>query len=287
MKSSTESFRHFASLMPEIINPSDLKAQVMVVFFTRLHTRERVLLNGKRIAGVKNSTVKTYASRLKSFFKWMKSRAYIANNPLDDMKFPAPVYDDNRALKGEEIKRIMGALVQNAQSSLILQRDLSMVAVLTFCGVRRTELSLMEVRDLDFTSDLVTIRSETSKSKVTRRIPMHPTLKFHLQQYLKERKGHPNKTHLLFLSSRGDAGLTLAGLKHWVERLSRSSGVKFHLHRFRHTFATNLALQDVGMSKIQRLMGHKDIKMTQAYLRSIDTEKMGEDIKRLTFETLA
>jgi integrase len=84
-----------------------------------------------------------------------------------------------------------------------------------------------------------------------------------------------------------DKQFELPGLKHWVKRISQLSGVKFHIHRFRHTFATNLAMQDVGAIKIQKLMGHTDIKMTQTYLRSVSTEEMSEDINKLSYENLA
>ncbi len=37
------------------------------------------------------------------------------------------------------------------------------------------------------------------------------------------------------------------------------------LHDLRHTFATRLAQADVDLYKISKLLGHKDIKMTQRY----------------------
>ena len=39
----------------------------------------------------------------------------------------------------------------------------------------------------------------------------------------------------------------------------------FRLHDLRHTFATRLAQAGVDIYKISKLLGHKDIKMTQRY----------------------
>tara|TARA_B100002003_G_scaffold29979_1_gene24855 strand:+ start:762 stop:1070 length:309 start_codon:yes stop_codon:yes gene_type:complete len=39
----------------------------------------------------------------------------------------------------------------------------------------------------------------------------------------------------------------------------------FRLHDLRHTFATRLAQAGVDIFKISKLLGHKDIKMTQRY----------------------
>ena len=273
--------------MPELIMPADLTHTTVTVFFKRLQTRERLVGRGTKVTGVKDSTMTTYASRLKTFFKWLKERKFITDNPLDDIRLPTPAYEDRRALTGEHIKKIMGAIVQSSKNSLVLRRDLAMVGILTFCGIRRTELVSIEVRDIDLPAGQITIRGETSKSKRTRKIPINPQLKFYLLEYLNERKKRGYKTHYFLVSNSSDTRLTLHGLKHWVARISTASGVKFHLHRFRHTFATNLGMQDVGVIKIQKLMGHTDIKMTQTYLRSVSTEKMKEDIGKLSFENLA
>ncbi len=46
----------------------------------------------------------------------------------------------------------------------------------------------------------------------------------------------------------------------------RKAGVKdFRFHDLRHTFATRLAQAGVDLYKISKLLGHKDIKMTQRY----------------------
>ena len=39
----------------------------------------------------------------------------------------------------------------------------------------------------------------------------------------------------------------------------------FRLHDLRHSFATRLTQADVDLYKISKLLGHKDIKMTQRY----------------------
>jgi integrase len=84
------------------------------------------------------------------------------------------------------------------------------------------------------------------------------------------------------MSSKEDTKLTINGLKHWYERLNKISGVKFHLHQFRHTFASKLAEADVNLFKIQKMMGHTDIKMTERYARSLQTQDMAEDIGKIS-----
>jgi integrase/recombinase XerD len=151
-----------------------------------------------------------------------------------------------------------------------------------FCGLRLGELISLELRDVDLGRQLLTVRGETSKSQKTRYIPMHPTLVLHISEYLKERNKRGYKTQFLLVSSKRDERLGRHGLKHWVKRLNVSSSVKFHLHRFRHTFACNLAKKDVNVFKIQKFLGHTSLAMTMTYVRSIKTEDLQEDINKLS-----
>jgi len=287
MRTSLEAFKHFVKIMPEVGSMNDVSHSVITVFFKRLQTRERTIGQGVKVVGIKDSTLLTYASRLKTFFKWLTDHKYIDRNPFENLKLPRPVFVDHRSLTGEEIRKIMGAVAQNASNPFLLKRDMAMIGILTFCGLRRNELISLEVRDIDLFTGFITIQPETSKSKRLRKVPINIHLKMHLLEYLEERKKRGCKTPYLFVANGRDKRFEVPGLKHWVKRISRLSGVKFHVHRFRHTFATNLAMHDVGAIKIQKLMGHTDLKMTQTYLRSVSTEEMGEDINKLSYENLA
>ena len=287
MRTSTEAFRHFTRTMPEISMAHEVTHSIITTFFKRLQTRERTIGKGTKVVGIKDSTLLAYSSRLKSFFKWLREHKYIEESPFDNLRLPSPQFVDSRALKGDEIKKIMGAVVQSVQNPFLLKRDLAMIGTLTFCGLRKNELISLELRDIDLFNGFITVRPETSKSKKIRKLPINTHLKYYLLEYFQERKKRGCKSEHLFVSNGADTGLTRDGLKHWVARIVRVSGVKFHVHRFRHTFATNLAMQDVGVIKIQKLMGHVDLKMTQTYLRSVSTEEMKEDINKLSFENLA
>lgn len=286
IRGSQEAFRHFMKTMPELQTAMDVTSEMVTIFFARIQTRER-FVGSQKVTGIRDSTIASYANRLKSFFKWLRVKKIIAENPFDNLRFPEPTYTDRRALSGSEIKRIMGAATQYAQSAFLLKRDTAMIGVLTFCGLRKNELISLEVKDIDIHGNFLTVRGETSKSKKTRRIPINPQLRLYLNEYLIERRLAKATSEFLWVSSVAKERLTSHGLKHWVARLIEQSGVKFHLHRFRHTFATNLAMQNVGAVKIQKLMGHHDIQMTQTYLRSIQTEDMRDDINKLSFENLA
>lgn len=274
-------FNLFAKVMPEVSSTGELTTEMLNLFFKRIKTRSRIVGKNTIKTGVKSSTIKTQYSKLIVFFRWLCQKGYLEQNPLKNIKAPQVNYDDFRRLKDEEINKIYSAIIRCSNNTLLLRRDTVMVSILLFCGIRKGEFASLQVKDFDLEKKEITIKGETSKSKRTRVLKIHPTLLLHLKDYLKERRHL--KTEYLIVSNRGDIGLTREGLKHWVQNLIDKSGVKFHLHQFRHTFACKLAESDVNMFKIQRMMGHQNISMTMKYARSLQTEAMEEDIGKISF----
>lgn len=275
-------FDHFLKIMPEVTTTELLTRGMMNEFFKRISTRERIVGKNIKKIGLKDSTIQTYGTKLSTFFTWLIQQKIITENPLEYIKLRHPEYKDKRALEDEEVRKIYSAIVLHSKDPLMLKRDTAMVSLLFFCGLRLGEFISLQVMDVDMGKRILTVRSETSKSKKTRYIPIHPTALLHLREYIKERNINGYRTADLFVSWNEDKGLSRAGLKHWVQRLIKLSGVKFHLHRFRHCFATNLARNNVQIVKISKLMGHTDIRMTMSYLRSIDAGDLEDDINKLS-----
>ncbi len=274
-------FNLFSKVMSEICSTKELSTEMLNLFFKRIKTRSRIVGKNTIKTGVKSSTIKTQYSKLTVFFEWLCKKGYLEQNPLKNIKAPQVNYDDFRRLEDEEINRIYSAIIRCSSNTLLLRRDTLMVSLLLFCGIRKGEFVSLQVKDIDIEKKEIRVNGETSKSKRTRVLKIHPTLLLHLKDYFKERRSL--KTERLIISNRGDAGLTREGLKHWVKNLSVKSGVNFHLHQFRHTFACKLVEANVNIFKIQKMMGHQNISMTMRYTRSLQTEDMEEDIGKLSF----
>lgn len=279
-------FSHFSKFLPDDATTKTLSRRVMTDFFKYLETRERIVGKDTVRVGVKPSTTSTYYRKLNAFFKWLSIKGYIEENPLSTIHSPHAEYTDRRNLVGTDTHKIITAIQLHSKNELLLKRDMAMISTLLFCGVRKGELLGLKVTDVNFEKRLLQVRGETSKSKKTRHIPMSHTLSIHLQGYIAQRNIRRYKTEHLWVSGNGDTAFTEHGLKHWVKRLNDLSGVRFHLHRFRHTFAHNLAEQNVSVIKIQKLLGHSDIRMTQVYLRAVSAEDCRDEIEKLVVDGL-
>lgn len=282
IRSYKEAFSQFQKLMPNIKSPSHLSNTILNEFFKILQTRKRTLANGKNVIGVKDSTIASYWSRLNPYFTWLEASGYIDKNPLRHMKKPQSHYENKPALKRQQIEKLYSTILLTSFTPFLLKRDTAIVSTLFFTGVRKTELLSILIRDVDIQKSVLTIRGKTSKSKRTRYIPINPTLKIHLKEYLNCRKNY--SCEYLFVSANKDERITPFGIKHWVDRLKKKSGVKFHLHQLRHTFACNLARNNISLPKLQKLMGHTDLRMTERYVRSLGVEHLVEDVLKLSID---
>lgn len=260
----------------------------MTEFFRRLETRSRLIGRGQERRGVKTSTIATYRSSLGRFFEWLRGRGEILANPFFGMPYPRVEYLDRKYLSKASVERILAALVLSApgRTRLLRTRNLALFSTLLYTGVRKGELLGLRLTDLDLEHMELSVRAETSKSKFRRVVPLNSRALTALEDYLDQRRSLPLQSDHLFVGASGQAPFTADGLKHLVEQVKRISGVPFHLHQFRHTFAVNFLNRGGDVAKLKQLLGHRDIRMTSAYLRCLPSSAMRNDIECITLDTL-
>ncbi len=283
LRGYSQTYKTFNKLVPDL-TIRQINSATVNNFFKILEERKRIV--GKDIikSGVKKSTTASYWSKLNAFFTWLTVKGHIKANPFTSLKYPTPSYDDKKYLGKEEVERILAAIHMNHKGNILLfKRNLVLFHLLLYCGLRKEELILLQVRDIDLEKNLLLIRKENSKSGKTRQIPLHSTTSMLLKDYLKERITYT--TPYLTVSANRDDRLTNDGLRHLVEKIKRDSGIPFHLHQFRHTFAVNFLKATNNIFKLKMLLGHSDIRVTTIYLRCMPPEEMRSDIELLNIDT--
>lgn len=284
LRGYSHTFRLLIKIIPTV-SLENLNTTTIAQFFKTLQERKRIVGRGILKIGIKKSTVATYWKKLNSFFKWLKAKQCIMENPFTDLSCPSPSYEDKKFLKKEDVEKIITAIhTHHDNNILILKRNLALFYLLLFCGLRREELMLLQIRDMDFERKLLTVRGDTSKSGRTRDIPLHSSTIMYLKDYILARKHYT--TPYLIVSSTRDERFTLDGLRHLVTKIRNCSGVKFHLHQFRHTFAVNFLKTNNNIAKLKQLLGHKSIMMTMAYLRCLPTDELRGDIENMSIDNL-
>ncbi|MBD2093489.1 site-specific integrase [Microcoleus sp. FACHB-1515] len=77
----------------------------------------------------------------------------------------------------------------------------------------------------------------------------------------------------LFVShSRRNAGQRLGydGIRKLINQIAEQTGIAFHAHRFRHTFATTLVLKGMNPYHAMTLTRHKSVQNFRRYTKAAD-----------------
>ena len=277
-----EVYRTFTRIMPEVVSLDSLTPAVVSQFYKRIDVRRKQ----ENQSPIKDSTLRSYYNKLLVFFKWLEQNGFKERGTLAQrvVKPKYPTYTDEKSLDENQIAKIQSAIAMHTTKNPFLQkRDMMIVGILLYSGIRKGELLGLRMHDIDFSSRTMFIYGETSKSKKSRRIPLNPLLIIMLKAYMNDEHRRASSCPFLLISSQKDVAFTEHGLKHWVKRYNRLSGVKFHLHQFRHTLACVLARNNADIVSIKSILGHSSIRMTERYLRSISSESARGFIDDLVF----
>jgi site-specific recombinase XerD len=145
-------------------------------------------------------------------------------------------------------------------------RDLAMVSLMFFCGLRSREVLGLTLEDLDFDNEALRVRGKGNKDRV---LPMPPEVRDGLETYRRlERPRVSNRTVFLVLKGpRRGRPLSVAGLRSvFRHHRGRTGTMAAHPHRFRHTFAVEMVRAGTSLPTLMRLMGHTNIDMTLRYV---------------------
>src|SRR5215467_1653841 len=201
------------------------------------------------------ATVEIRMSALRFFFKKMLKRRDIH---FDDLPFPKVPRKLPTVLSPEEVQRMIDGTTN------LMHRTILMVLYAT--GVRRTELSLLKVTDIDSKRMVVHIRQ--GKGARDRDIPLSPKLLEASREYWRWKKPRG----YLFPSTPGQRGVEqpMSDKVVWwaVREAGRRAGItrKIGPHTFRHSFATELLEAGTDLRTIQLLLGHSRLEDTTLYL---------------------
>lgn len=225
-----------------------------------------------------SGTYITYHMSLVVFFRWCVKQHYMKSNPAEQIEKPRLEKRLPPKLTKQDALRLLEVVYNFPyQSPYVRYRNHALFAMFLFAGLRRGELLRLNYADVDIENLSIFVRQ--GKGSKDRIIPMSTTLAQSLSRYLIERKRLNKTCPEFFASLILNKGLTEDGLKHVVLELRRASGMRFALHKLRHTFATLMLEGGCDIYSLSKMMGHSDIKTTTLYLAASAEHLRGQMTK--------
>ena len=199
-------------------------------------------------------------SVLRNFCEFMVTREYLRNNPvaaIQSLKQSKPL---PKQLNVDE----MGSLLNFDSSDFLGIRDKAMFEFLYGCGMRLSELTGLDLRDILAEEEVRVI----GKGNKERRLPLGRQAKAALQLWLQERaKLLPAEDEdALFLSKRKTRisnRQVQNRLDHWAKQQTLYQQIS--PHTLRHSFATHVLESSNDLRGVQEMLGHANLSTTQVY----------------------
>jgi len=218
-----------------------IEARDVRAFLATLHTR-----------GLDPVSVARKLAAIRSWFRFLRRRGVVAENPAQQIRGPRPA---RKLVSFLPIDETMAMMDGHATA-----RDAAIVELLYASGLRVSELVGLDLRDVDFAEMTVRVIGKGRKERI---VPFGGAAAGALRAYLGPRVPGAGA---VFLNRRGGR-LTVRSVHTIVRRRARAAGIvrRVSPHTLRHTFATHLLDSGADLRMIQELLGHSRLSTTQRY----------------------
>jgi integrase/recombinase XerC len=210
--------------------------------------------------GAGGRTVQRALSAARAFYRYLQREGVVAGNPALGIAAPRSPRPLPRPL---DVDRV-AALLDFPGSDPLGVRDLAILELFYSSGLRLSELTGLDLQELDLREGLVAV---TGKGRKRRVVPVGRRAREALERWLAVRQGlAPAGATALFVT-RGGGRLSPRAVQRLVARRARGQhlDVEVHPHMLRHSFASHLLESSGDLRAVQELLGHADISTTQVY----------------------
>jgi integrase/recombinase XerC len=250
--------------------------------------------------GLEKSSIARKLAALRSFFKYCVREGMLKENPARLVPTPKLPKRIPSVLTAEEMNGFLNRLAEMGASAsrrpeplrkvsgaallapglkkngLFLRRDRALLELLYAAGLRVSELTGLNLVDIDQKERMLRVRGKGNKERI---VPYGSKAQEALDKYwnLREelllqksaarggRRG-PAHAQAVFLNYAGRR-LTQRSVGRIVKKYVRLVNINWdlHPHSLRHAFATHLLADGADLRAIQELLGHQSLSTTQKY----------------------
>jgi integrase/recombinase XerC len=269
------------------------------------HTVIREFVGHLHDHGLQKSSIARKLAALRSFFKYCVREGLLKENPARLVPTPKLPKRIPSVLSAEEMNGFLNQLAEmsgpadgirvasrrrgrlagiapsskpgkTAEEGLLLRRDRALLEMLYAAGLRVSELTGLNVVDIEQKERVLRVRGKGNKERI---VPYGSKAQEALDKYwpLREdlllqksaarggRRGGPHM-EAVFLNY-GGRRLTQRSVGRIVKKYVRLVNINWdlHPHSLRHAFATHLLADGADLRAIQELLGHQSLSTTQKY----------------------
>lgn len=215
---------------------------------------------------LRESTVARKLASVRSFSHHLVRVGTLQADPTETLSSPQVTRRTPRTLSDHEVSTLIQLPARNPKPKGL--RDRAILELLYSTGMRVSELTALDLADVDLGTGTVTCGERSTN---LRTISMSSTAREAMSAYLESGRGHmvgSETEKALFVNHRGERlsrqGLWLV-IKEYADQLGLEGNVT--PHTLRHSAAAHRIRRGANLSDVQRLLGHSSPTSTQVYAR--------------------
>jgi integrase/recombinase XerC len=262
-----------AFLMPPGVAPpqiQDITHLMIREFVANLHDHN-----------LEKSSVARKLAAIRSFFKFAVREGMVLRNPARQVATPKLPKRIPSVLSAEDLSTFLDGIVaapsarsrkgrpDSIENLLLVKRDRAILELLYASGLRVSELTGLNLADIDRKDRILRVLGKGSKERI---VPYGGKAEQALVAYeplrdaLLSKAGSRGDSQAVFLNHLGTR-LTPRTVARIVKKYVRLVNVNWdlHPHSLRHAFATHLLADGADLRAIQELLGHSSLSTTQRY----------------------
>ena len=213
-------------------------------------------------AGHKATAVCADLAAVRSFFRFALARGLVERDPAHGVQGPKKEKPLPQFVKESEMDRLLDDPEWGDDYNNVRVRTI--IILLYEAGLRRSELTGLDDRDVDLEACQLKVTGKRNKQRI---IPFGPEVKEQLQKYIALRDEKALRTtDALFVDKRGGR---ISGDEVYClvrKKLGEVTTLKKRSpHVLRHSFATALLNHEAGLESVRQLLGHESLETTEIY----------------------
>ena len=213
--------------------------------------------------GISASSINRSLSSIKGLYKWLMYSGLIKLNPTDLIESPKIGRKLPINLSEDDIDQLLSAPDCSTSKG---KRDKTILELLYATGLRISELTNLELSQIDLKRGIIKILGKGGKERI---VPIGQTALDWVKDYLDNvRKDIIDKDDniYLFLNKKGKK-ISRKSCWSFINSYSKSvlNNKIISPHSLRHAFATHLLNNGADLRSVQMLLGHSSLSTTQIY----------------------
>jgi integrase/recombinase XerC len=216
--------------------------------------------------GLSGKSLQRWLSSIRSLYNYLCRFKRATNNPAIGIPAPKAAKRLPNTLNVDQIDQLLRpAIIKGeAGNDELSVRDIAMMEMIYACGLRLSELSGLDLQDIDWQQQSILV---TGKGQKQRRIPFGNKAKDAMRAWLKQRDVmSAEKETAIFVSQRGTR-LSNSSIQKRLKKMALIQGLNTNVypHMLRHSFASHILESSNDLRAVQELLGHANLSTTQIY----------------------